>query len=80
MPRYLTCCVKSKTIILLLLFFNFLGQYSGEKEPDSSSGTEHGSSFDTTSLEAVGETDLIRKSLMRDELLINAQKFTSQVG
>lgn len=67
------CYIKFTDVLLLI------GQYSSEKEPVSSSGAEAMSDHDRVSLEAVGETDTFHKSLMRDELLINAQKFTTQV-
>lgn len=69
----------------------FLGQYSSEIDPDASLGQKHSIESDAASLKRVvtegslasivsmrSESRL--KSLMRDELLINAQKFASQVS
>ena len=72
-------CVCPSVCVCVLL-----GQYSSEREPESSSETEaradqHAVRKDPSMLHEVGKTDSISKSLMRDELLIHAEKFTSQV-
>lgn len=65
-----------------------IGQMSSETEPETTaSESEKADNEDERVIENTsslvdlgGQSSTVRKSLLRDEMLINAQKFTSQVS
>ena len=82
--------MNTETIDEYVMFdWAIVGQMSSETEPeptvsdsevmDNEEIPEQRTIENTSSLVDIDQSSTIRKSLLRDEMLINAQKFTSQV-